>query len=200
MVAPVQASHSLQLIDSPATTPISLAEAKQQMRIESSDDDAYITRLIAAAIAYTDARGALGRAMITQKWAQSFYEHESRVYLKIVPANSLTAVKYYDTSNVLQTATTADYMLVADDDWAYVEPVSGKTWPSTYNRTNAIRLEFEAGYGAAASDVPQQVRHALLLLVAHWYENREETSDKPPQSIPFGFEMLLNTERTSWYG
>lgn len=200
MAPPVQASYSLQLMEAPAITPITVAEAKQQMRIESSDDDAYITRLIAAAVAYTDARGSLGRAMITQKWAQSFYEHDSRVYLKIVPAKTLTAVKYYDTNNVQQTATTSDYMLVANDDWAYVEPVSGKTWPSTYNRTDAIRLEFEAGYGAAASDVPQQVRHALMMLVAHWYENREDTAEKVPESIPFGFEMLLNTERTSWYG
>jgi uncharacterized phiE125 gp8 family phage protein len=200
MAPPVQAQYSLQLMDAPAITPITLAEAKSQMRIESSDDDAYITRLIAAAVTYTDARGVLGRAIITQKWAQSFHEHDTRVYLKIIPAKTLTAVKYYDTNNVLQTAITADYMLVANDDWAYVEPVKGKVWPITYDRPDAIRLEFEAGYGPATTDVPQTVRHALLLLVAHWYENREESAEKAPTSIPFGFEALLNTERTSWYG
>lgn len=196
----ISASQSLKLVTAPSVTPISLADAKTQMRIESSDDDAYITRLIDVAVAYTDARGALGRAMITQRWAQSFYEHDNRVYLKIVPAKTLVSITYYDTSNVLQTATISDYLLVTDDDWAYVEPVSGKVWPSVYNRADAIKINFDAGYGADATNVPQHVRHALFLLVAHWYENREEASDKALQSIPFGFEMLLNIERTSWYG
>lgn len=195
-----QASYSLRMVSAPAISPISLAEAKQQMRVESSDDDAYINRLISAAMAYTDARGALGRAMITQSWAQSFYSHNDRVDLMLSPVTALTSVKYYDTNNVLQTATLSDYMLVASADWAYVQPVSGKAWPTTYAREDAIRIEFVAGYGPLASDVPKAVHHALLLLIAHWYENREESSEKNQTSIPFGFDMLLNTERTGWYG
>jgi hypothetical protein len=48
--------------------------------------------------------------------------------------------------------------------------------------------------------VPQTVRHALLMLVAHWYENRETTQEKQMQDLPYGFMEMMNIERNSWYG
>ena len=62
---PLQNFNALQLVTAPATTPITLSEAKEQLRVESSDDDVILTRLINVAVAYTDAKGALGQAMIT---------------------------------------------------------------------------------------------------------------------------------------
>jgi uncharacterized phiE125 gp8 family phage protein len=37
---------------------------------------------------------------------------------------------------------------------------------------NGIEIGLEAGYGATATDVPEPLRQALLLLVAHWYDYR----------------------------
>jgi uncharacterized phiE125 gp8 family phage protein len=40
-------------------------------------------------------------------------------------------------------------------------------------RTSAgIEIDVGVGYGEAASDVPEALRQAIRLLVAHWYENR----------------------------
>jgi len=36
---------------------------------------------------------------------------------------------------------------------------------------------------------------ALMLLVGHWFENREQTSDASKSSIPYGFESLLEPYR-----
>ncbi|HCM2949795.1 head-tail connector protein [Klebsiella pneumoniae] len=36
---------------------------------------------------------------------------------------------------------------------------------------------------------------ALMLLVGHWYENREESSDAAKTSIPFGFTSLIEPYR-----
>jgi uncharacterized phiE125 gp8 family phage protein len=47
----------------------------------------------------------------------------------------------------------------------------GKSWPATYPETNAVRIRFVAGYGAAA-DVPCEIKHAILLKVADLYEYR----------------------------
>ena len=62
--------HSLILVTAPSASPISLAEAKAQMRVESSDDDALIQRLIDSAVAFVDVNGALGKAMITGAMAR----------------------------------------------------------------------------------------------------------------------------------
>ncbi len=34
------------------------------------------------------------------------------------------------------------------------------------------------------------VRHAILLLVGHWYAYREAAAEKPPQAIAFGVDAL----------
>jgi uncharacterized phiE125 gp8 family phage protein len=68
-----------------------------------------------------------------------------------------------------------------------ISPKSGFNWPVTQIRDDAIKIEYVIGYGDAASDVPQTVRHALMMLVAHWYENRE-TSRMDKMETPFGFE------------
>ncbi|MBP2950127.1 head-tail connector protein, partial [Escherichia coli] len=36
---------------------------------------------------------------------------------------------------------------------------------------------------------------ALMLLVGHWYENRENSSDVSKAPVPFGFSSLLEPYR-----
>ena len=189
----------LSRVIAPDSKPITLDQVKDQTRVSGSDDDVYLESLISRAVAYVDAQGVLGRAMITQTWAQSMQYPNGRVHLKMATVQSLSAVKFFDDANVLQTATLADYRLVAGDDFAYVEPVIGSAWPTAFDRIDAVRVEFVAGYGLAA-DVPENICHALLLLVGHWYQNRENTSETALQTIPHGFEILLNNHRLSWYG
>lgn len=200
---------ALTLVTAPASLPITVEEAKGQMRVEHADDDAVIGRLINAAVAFVDAGGVLGRAMITQTWAQTvdrFYRPLSRsrvwsndrVAVTMSPVQALTAVKYYDTDNALQTATLSDFRLIGGANDSYVEPVG--SWPNTFDRPDALQIEVRVGYGDAASDVPDTVRHALLMLVAHWYENREEYSETGLKRTPMGFDALIGVERASWYG
>jgi uncharacterized phiE125 gp8 family phage protein len=49
-----------------------------------------------------------------------------------------------------------------------------------------------AGYGDDAEDVPQAIRQAMMLMIGHWYENREDTLGVGNiQRIPQGSEYLL---------
>ena len=201
MVQPLLSQQALELVTAPAATPITLAEVKEQLRIEHSDDDALITRLIAVAVAYTDAQAALGHAMITQKWAQWLGANPSQsVELALGPVQSVTAVKYYDTANTLQTDTLSNYEIVGTEFAKSIGPKAGFNWPTTYDRPDAIRIEYEIGYGDAASDVPQTIRHALMLLVGHWYDNREQSGMDELSNIPFGFDALIGMHRRVWYG
>lgn len=38
-------------------------------------------------------------------------------------------------------------------------------------------------------------QQALLLLIGHWYENREAVNNQTPASIPFGFEVIMQRYR-----
>jgi uncharacterized phiE125 gp8 family phage protein len=191
---------SLVRVTAPAVSPISLAEAKAQMRVEGSDDDAIIQRLIDAAVAFVDVQGVLGRAMITQAWGQWLSPNPSTVSLMLGPVQSVSAIKYYDIDGVLQTATLADFNVFGTPNRITITPKTGKAWPITQTRDDAIKIEYVIGYGDSAATVPQTVRHGLMMLVAHWYENRETTQEKQMQDLPYGFMEMIGIERNTWYG
>ena len=191
---------SLVRVTAPAALPISVAEAKAQMRVEGNDDDTIIERLVNAAVAFVDVQGVLGRAMITQTWGEWLAPNPSTVMLSLGPVQSVSAIKYYDIDGVLQTATLADFNVFGTPNRITITPKTSKAWPITQTRDDAIKIEYVVGYGSTSASVPQTVRHALLMLVAHWYENRETTQEKQMQDLPYGFMEMMNIERNSWYG
>ena len=193
--------HRVQLVTGPSVEPISVADAKRHLRVEHNDDDLLIKRLIETAVAMVDVTGVLGKAMITQTWREWYSPNPSQIVLSLGPVQSVSAIKYYDADNVLQTDTLSNYFVLGTSGRTPIKPKSGFTWPTTFVRDDAIAIEYVIGYGDTFRDVPSTVRHALFMLVAHHYENREnELIGTISKTLPFGFEALLGSERNSWYG
>lgn len=191
---------ALELVTGPAAASLTLAEVKAQLRIDSDDQDTLLTNLIHKVESHVDGKGDLGRAMITQTWAQYECQSPGCVRLRMTPVQSLTSVEYYDSAGTLQTATLSDFELWRDGDYRICKPKDGAQWPTAAKRPDAIKITYVAGFGDAIEDVPESVRGAMLMLVAHWYEHPEAATEAKLMSTPMGYDMLMNNQRVGWYG
>ena len=192
--------HRFELITAPAAEPITVTDAKKQMRIEHSDDDALIARLINVAIGFVDVRGAPGKAMIMQTWGEWLVPNPSAVYLSLGRVQSVTAIKYYDTDNALQTATLSNFHILGRSRRTLVSPKTGYAWPATFHCDDAIKIEYVIGYGDVVTDVPETVRRALIMLVSHYYDNGEnELISTISKTLRYGFEDLIGMEWAAYY-
>ena len=155
-----------------ATEPITLTEAKLHLRVTETADDSLISSLITAARQY--AEPYTRRCFITQTKTLAFdsFPASNEIRLPWSKLAGITSITYYDTANALQTLDAANYLLDTVNEPGRVRLISTESWPSVYDRINAVTITYTAGYGAAA-DVPEGIKAAMKLLVGHWYENRE---------------------------
>lgn len=177
----------------PSAEPLTTAEAKTHMNVTTSADDTYIATLIVAAREYVQNR--IRRSLITQTITATFDKFTECIELERGPVQSVTSVSYVDAAGDTQLLATSYYQT----DLVTVPPriveAYSKTWPLTRDQLNAVTIVFVAGYGAAAA-VPQPIKHAMLLYIAHLYENRESVItgtivSEAPQSV----DALLSAYR-----
>lgn len=164
----------------PATTPVSLAEAKAHLRVDFPDDDTLIASLIATATAHFAGRhGILGRELINATWDYHCdalpYAWPFTLELPFPPLVSVTWVKYLDGAGVERTLDASAYVVETAEFVGRIRPAYGTDWPDTLDDFNAVRVRFVAGFGAAAADVPAPIRSAMLLMIGALYANREPT-------------------------
>lgn len=177
----------------PASEPVTLEEARAQLRLTGEAEDGLLGRLIAAARAQVER--ATRRALVTQGWRLYLdaWPPGRVVRLPVAPVASVETITVYD----------GDGMPVALDPQAYrldgaAEPPRLKVSagaPAGVSGFNGIEIDFTAGYGAGSTDVPQPLRHAVLLLAAHWFEHREAVADIGALGMPPGVAALLSSYR-----
>lgn len=163
-------------IASPAVPLLSLEEAKVHCRVDTDDEDGLIEGLIAAATDHLDGwSGILGRCLVNQQWQIGLFGWPSarEVHLPFPDVSEATVV-YRDADGDEQPVDFDEFDVV--DDWggSYVRFSGSFAPPSLFRGAVApVKVSFTAGYGPAAEDVPEAIRQAALLLVGHWYDNRQ---------------------------
>src|SRR4051812_19788403 len=157
------------LLIPPTAEPWSVAEAKAFLRVEHDDDDAVIAALIAAARGHVEALSR--RALLVQRWrcVLDAWPATGRLDPRIGPLRAVIAARVFDAAGNAHAIDTGSFVVdaaanvIASPCWAL--PLPGR-------ESAGIELDIELGYGMNAGDVPGPLRHAIRLLVAHWYENR----------------------------
>lgn len=168
--------------------PVTVADAKANMRIEHSVDDDLIQALILSAAGYVEnPHGKYGYALTARTWQLALDAFPAaEIKLPAAPVASVTSVKYTDPDGAEQTVSPDDYDVdTYGNREGWVVPVTDFTWPVTMDTFNSVRVRWVAGVGC-----PVQIRQAILLMVGNWYEHREAGA-AAMQEIPFGATALL---------
>jgi uncharacterized phiE125 gp8 family phage protein len=185
------------IVTPPTIEPLSLAEAKQWLRVDHIDDDGLITSLIRAAREIVEAR--TGRALMGQVWriVADAWPTDGRLKLPITPVASITTVRIFDAAGVPSTIAASAYALVAGEE----PPVLAVTSvPAPGRQRSGIEIDVVAGYGVAAQDCPAPLRQAMRLLLRQAYETRGPAGGPSTPETLRDIEALLSPYRVPRLG
>lgn len=195
------------LVTAPTAEPITLSQTKAHLRVDHSDDDTAIARLITTARQYVEM--VTGRAMLTQTWDvyYDWFPNCSHMRLPFGQLQSVDAFAWTDSGGTTRTWTVSGGNLVESGTTrAHIDAVNeparitlaySQSWPTdTLKTSNPIRVRITCGY----TTVPSNLTAAMLLLIDHWYRNTSavivgETASVSTAEIPLAFGALIANYR-----
>ena len=185
----------IKVVTAAVEEPVTLAEAKNHLRVTITEDDSWLDSLAVAA--RRRAESFCGRQFITQTfdyWLDRF-PAAGQIELPRPPLQSITSIQYQDTNDATQTFAASKYQAltydaapgVIDLDW-------GESWPVTYDKADAVVIRFVAGYGLAQS-VPEEIKAAIKLFIEYEYDRPEDRFGVQGSRIIGAAESLLWFDR-----
>ena len=189
---------NISLVTAPTAEPVDLDEAKLHLRVDINDDDVLIESLILVARRISE--GISNHKIITQTWNifMDAFPGSSTFYLpkSLAPLASVTHIKYTDEDDNQSTFGSSNYVVDIYSEPARIKLSDGANWPTdTLIELNGVEIQIVVGYGDP-DDVPQEFKQAIMLMIGHWYENREQvTVGEIAREIPMGVETLLWLDR-----
>ena len=186
------------LTTAPAVEPVVLQGMTEQVRFVDAPERNYVNGLIAKARRFVEQRQE--RQLITATWAMHLDGFPAEIEVRKLPVLTIVSVTYVDADGDSQTLSSSVYQtdLVSPDSPGRIKPAFGQTWPATRSGAyNAVTVAFTAGYGTDAADVPETTLHAIMMLVAYWFDQREPVNiGNIVNALPMTVESLINLE--SW--
>jgi uncharacterized phiE125 gp8 family phage protein len=216
---------STTLVTPPQAEPVSLVLAKQHLRVDFDDEDDLIESYITAAREYCEK--ATRRAFFNQTWLRTmdFFPIWNAVDRTHVPSDraawpyptwfwnkltidlpyprlvSVESIVYTDSDGTEQTLSTDSYTVDPSSTPGRIAPSASTIWPWTnIRRPGNVKITFVAGSygdGGDTNTCPKSIVQAMLLLISHWYQNREAVSALTYKAVPMAVDALLSIHKLS---
>lgn len=166
----------------PVSEPITLAQAKNYLKVDFDDDNDLITSLIASARVRLEKYA--GVAMSARTLQVVAYVDEF-IELPYAPLNNITKVEYWDNGTWVEMSL-GDYYIL------------GTTYKKIYMVANN-RMEYRFTYTCGYTTIPQPMITALYKLIADLYDYRESSVEdsKPNSNITSAYELIKPYKRIS---
>lgn len=185
----------------PAAEPITLEQAKKQCRVDFSDDDDLIAGYIVAARQMVEKmmnRSIFNRTMrltldyfpwpgwqtVTGSSHDSYlgwYFRSLSIRLPKPATFSVDQISYINNDLQAVVIDPSNYVVDLVSEPARIFPAPGFTWPYQQQYIpGQVIIDFTSGTygdGVDVNNCPQTIILAILLLVSHFYNNREASSE-----------------------
>ena len=178
----------VKVITAPTSEPITLAEAKANLRVVFDDEDTDIERMIRASRQMAEER--MNRALMPQTLAFAADGFGCALRVPRPPLIEIDSLKYIDTDGAEQTMPDTGYLVDGFADPPTISAAPGTSWPATRAQSGAVVVQYQAGYADAAS-VPEPIRQWMLLAINAFYEHRSAVSAEQTYSLPEDFAKWL---------
>lgn len=172
----------------PTSEPVTLAEAKKQLEIAATDT----SHDVQLSEAISEAREQWESDTDSVCCFTTFKINTDELYdcmlLPKRPISSITSIKYYNSLNSQVTLSSSVYQL--DTAKRHIRLAYGQVWPATTARWDAYEIIYKCGYSADNALVPAIAKRAMLLLIGHYFENRDMLITDNMNSMR-AYEMLV---------
>jgi len=197
------------VVTSAQTEPLTLEQATEHVRIDSTDDLAYLNSLVSVAREYVDSVTGKVSVQTTFKvvapsWHALINGYDELIHIPQrnlysipifrAPLVSVTSVKYYPPdTETLTTVSASDYRVITLTEIGFVQ--FKETPPEHEDRPDAVQIEFVAGY-SDSSNTPAVLAHAQKMLVSHLYDMRAPiVNGSVSAEIPYSLKAMLENQK-----
>jgi uncharacterized phiE125 gp8 family phage protein len=182
--------HNTKLVEVTGVEPVLLAEAKSHLRIVTADEDSYINSLITLSREYCE--NFTKRSLISSTFLMSllaFPHSDKPAVLPYPPIKQVEWIKYKCTDGIQKTLIEdTDYLTISTIAPGVVVPIPNKSWPTDiYDVPDAVQIQYQT----EPANIPVSIKQSMLLLIGHYFDNRELSTDRRMSEIPMSVHSLL---------
>ncbi len=189
-------------VSAPALEAVPVRAFAEHLRLGSgfADDgslDAVLELYLRSAMAAIEAR--IGRALLARPfaWTLTRWREDASQGLPIGPVRSVEGVTLVDADGAAVEVDPEAWSVLRDSQRPRLVGRFGRSLPRI-PRAGHVEIRFTAGFGESWDAVPADLRQAVFLLAAHYYERRSETA--APGTMPFGVLVLIEAYRATRIG
>lgn len=172
--------------------PISLDEAKLNLRVDHDDEDALIQRLITSAT-YT-AENFCSRLFMAATVEQTFQQLHTVTQLQY-DLLAKPSISYVDSNGDILQIDPSMFYHRNEGGFGVIYLKSGESWPQAdQERSQPYTVRYDTGISSNRADIPEDIKSAIHLMVARMYTHREDHVKK----FPSASESLLHYHRNAF--
>lgn len=190
-------------VSAPPAAAVPVRAFAEHLRLGSgfADDgslDAVLELYLRAAMAAVEAR--IGRALLARPfaWTVTRWREDASQGLPIGPVRSVEGVTVVSAEGVAAEVAPDAWSVLRDGERPRLVGRFGRSLPRI-PRAGHAEIRFTAGFGEEWDAVPADLRQAVFLLAAHYYENRSDAGGVAA-AMPFGVLVLLEAYRAARLG